>query len=89
MEVSTRRFNSGEGIRFSMKGPKGYYSLAVEEKGDRGTSMPCADVEEVENFRQSVGTSIAVRIKEPLSNNIGSSLKSYLCYPDVPVYYKK
>lgn len=89
MEVSTRRFNSGEGIRFSMKGTKGYYSLAVEEKGDRGTSMPCEDVEEVENFRQSVGTSIAVRIKEPLSNNIGSSLKSYLCYPDVPVYYKK
>ncbi len=38
-------------IRFSMKGTKGYYSLAVEEKGDWGTSMPCADVEETENFR--------------------------------------
>ncbi len=30
MEVSTRRFNSGEGIRFSMKGTKGTVALTIE-----------------------------------------------------------
>lgn len=90
MEISTRHYSSGKGIRFSMKGTKGYYSIAAEEKGDRGTAMPCAaDNEEMENFRQNTGTSIAVRIKDSLSENIGSSIKSYLCYPDVPVCYKK
>lgn len=89
MEISTRHYSSGKGIRFSMKGTKGYYSLAAEEKGDRGTAMPCADTKETENFRQSTGTSIAVRIKESLSKSIERSIKSYLCYPDVPVCYKR
>jgi len=40
MEVSTRHYNAGNGIRFTMNGIKGYYSIAVEEKGDRGTPMP-------------------------------------------------
>ncbi len=89
IEISTRHYNSGKGIRFSMKGTKGYYSLAAEEKGDRGTDMPCADMAEKERFRQSTGTSLAVRIKESLSKSIESSIRSYLCYPDVPVCYKK
>lgn len=89
MEVSTRHYDTGKGIRFGMKGTKGYYSLAAEEKGDRGTPMPCADAAEKENFRQSAGTAIAVRIKESLSENIENSIKSYLCYPDVCVCYKK
>ncbi|MDE6213585.1 MAG: ATP-binding protein, partial [Lachnospiraceae bacterium] len=89
IEISTRHYSSGKGIRFSMKGTEGYYNLAAEEKGHRRTAMPCADTEEIEYFRQNVGTSIAVRITESLSENIANSIKSYICYPDVPVCYKK
>lgn len=89
LEVSTRHYGSGKGVRFSMQGTRGYYNLAAEEKGDRGTPMPCADEDETENFRQAVGTSIAVRINESLSESIGSSIKSYLCCPDISVCYKK
>lgn len=88
MEVSTRHYSSGKGVRFSMQGTRGYYNLAAEEKGDRGTPMPCIDTDETENFRQAVGTSIAVRINESLLESIGSSIKSYLCYPDISVCYK-
>lgn len=94
IEVSTRHYDGGRGIRFSMKGTWGYYSLAVEEKSDRGTPMPCAG-SEVEgsvptgNFRQRPGTSIAVRLKEPLSENTEKLIRSYLCFPDIPVRYRK
>lgn len=93
MEVSTRHYDKGSGIRFSMKGTRGYYSLAVEEKGDKGTPMPGA-ASETEggfppgNFRQSPGTSIAVRLKEPLSESVGSAIRACLCFPDIPVRYR-
>ncbi len=93
MEVSTRHYDKGSGIRFSMKGTRGYYSLAVEEKGDKGTPMPGA-ASETEggfppgNFRQSPGTSIAVRLKEPLLEDVESALRACLCFPDIPVRYR-
>ncbi len=93
MEVSTRHYDKGSGIRFSMKGTRGYYSLAVEEKGDKGTPMPGA-ASETEggfppgNFRQSPGTSIAVRLKAPLSESVGSAIRACLCFPDIPVRYR-
>lgn len=88
MEISTRHYDSGKGIRFAMNGMKGYYSIAEEEKGDRGTPMPCAFLGETENFRQRAGTSIAIRIKESLSDNVLDSLKKYVCYSDTDICYR-
>lgn len=88
MEISTRYYDAGNGIRFTMKGIKGYYSIAEEELGDRGTSMPSIDIDSSKVFRQTAGTSIAIRIKESLSENIMNCLKSYVCFPDVGVCYR-
>lgn len=88
MEVSTRHYNSGKAIRFTMNGIKGYYSIAVEEKGDKGTPMPCRNVKDCDIYRQNTGTSIAIRIKEYLSESVVTYLKRYVCFPDVQVYYK-
>lgn len=89
MEVSTRHYKNGNGLRFSMNGIKGYYSLAAEEKGDKGTIMPSLNEQSSSNFRQTAGTSIAVRLKESLEEDILSSVKKYLCYPDISVKFRK
>lgn len=89
MEISTRHYSTGKGIRFSMNGTKGYYSLASEAKGDRGIPMPCANADEKETFRQDIGTSIAVRLQEPLEKNMESLIRSYSCFSDIPVCYKR
>lgn len=88
MEVSTRHYNSGKAIRFTMNGIKGYYSIAEEEKGDKGTPMPCRNVKDCDTYRQNTGTSIAIRIKEYLSESVVTYLKRYVCFPDVQVYYQ-
>jgi hypothetical protein len=88
MEISTRHYKDGKGIRFTMNGIKGYYSIAEEEKGDKGTPMPSVSLDGSESFRQTAGTSIAIRIKETLSENIMNCVKTYLCYPNVSVCYK-
>lgn len=88
MEISTRHYDSGKGIRFTMNGIRGYYSIAQEEKGDKGTPMPSCDKKETFNYRQSAGTSIAIRIKESLPETIKTYLKRYICFPDIRIYYK-
>lgn len=88
MEISTRHYNSGKGIRFTMNGIRGYYSIAEEEKGDKGTPMPACDINGSGTFRQEAGTSIAIRIKETLPKNIMSYLKRYICFPDIRISYQ-
>lgn len=88
MEISTRHYDSGKGIRFTMDGIHGYYSIAQEEKGDKGTPMPSYNQQETINYRQSAGTSIAIRIKESLPETIKTYLKRYICFPDIRIYYK-
>lgn len=88
MEVSTRHYENGDGIRFSMPGIKGFYSIAIEEEGDKGWVMPTNELKKNEFFRQSAGTSIAIKLKKSFSGNIEDLLKKYVCYPTVEVCYK-
>lgn len=88
VEVSTRHYQDGPGIRFHMPGIKGYYSIAKEELGNAGSPMPAAAGEETENFRQTPGTSIAVRLHDSITESMKRILEKYICYPDVKVCYK-
>ncbi|TGY97870.1 hypothetical protein E5329_03215 [Petralouisia muris] len=77
MEVSTRRCQSGEGIRFSMKGTKGYYSLAVEEKliPDRAGINGCR--ENVRWFPMKAAGYIELVGRKIFSSGLGCQYPSY------------
>lgn len=85
MEIATRHCNNGNGIRFSMQGIRGYYSIAEEEHGNKGIPMPAAKSDEMDNFRQTPGTSIAVKLKEALTEDMEDILRKYICYPDLKI----
>lgn len=87
MEIATRHCNNGNGIRFSMTGIRGYYSIAEEEQGDKGIPMPSVKNDEISNFRQTPGTSIAVKLKEAITEDLEEVLKKYICYPDLKVEF--
>lgn len=91
IEVSTRHYKEGHGIRFGMIGTSGYYSLADEENGDTGEMMPSMDESGREPFRQTPGTSIAVRMnlfRHENSGSVKNIVKDYVLFPDVPIVYK-
>lgn len=91
IEVSTRYYKNGKGIRFCMNGQGNYYSLSVDEEGHAGAPMPAIDEEGTYSFRQSPGTSIAVKVKlfqYGESRDIKTMVKDYVCYPAVPIVYR-
>lgn len=99
IEVSTRHWdrskdypglNKGAGIRFSMCGTKGYYSIANEAKGDKGSTMPGINKNDEASFRMEPGTSIAVRLKKDTWDeyeDMEAVVKQYLGLPEIPVYF--
>lgn len=88
LDISTRHYETGHGIRFCMTGLEGYYTVSEEEAGDRGSAMPGSE-ESKWVYRQNVGTTIAVRLRDSIPKSLEDILLKYVCFPDITVTYKK
>ena len=88
LDISTRHYEAGRGIRFCITGLEGYYTVAEEEAGDRGIAMP-GEEDSKWIYRQNVGTTIAVRLQESIPESLENVLLKYVCFPDIAITYKK
>lgn len=98
LEVSTKRYThdvnqENPGIRLSVTGRNGYYSLAVEDEEDESPwqEMPDPDKDTHETYRTEPGTTICVGMNLfRLGNyrNIKEVVDKYVCFPDMQVTYR-
>ena len=97
IEVSTKRYsqdlrNQNSGIRLSVTGMKGYYSLSKEDEGYLADwqNMPVQSHESVISYRDEPGTTICVGMNLfSLGDyrNIREVIDAYVKFPEVKVEY--
>ena len=93
LEVSTKRYaHDKHGLRLSVTGLTGYYSLAKEGEQEESDwqKMPVRNSEDEEYFRQEPGTTICIGMN--LFNlgdhsNIKEVVDKYVQFPDMEVVY--
>jgi len=92
VEISTKHYSSNsESLRMSMHGISGYYYLANKNVCPNPVEMKGVSQEEKRAYRNTPGTSIAVRTNLYQSGQYHSFkeiLDKYVVYPLVPIHYE-
>ncbi len=92
VEVSTRYFQDGDGLRLSMRGMSGYYYLCSEDSGHIPRKMPQRMCEDNGlGYLQESGTVVAVRTKMKqigLYSGFKYAVDRYVIFPEIPVHYE-